>query len=78
MENYNKSDIVETYGWRLIMWEYYRTDGKYGKDPKEIGGFNQEFVGDTFNRLSKEDKKKRLKFMFDKFYEDICQQMGLN
>lgn len=78
MENHNKSDIVETYGWRLIMWEYYRTDGKYEKDPKEIGGFNQEFIGDTFNQLSNEDKKKHLRFMFDNFYEDICQQMGLN
>lgn len=60
------------------MWEYYRTNCKYEKDPKKIGGFNQESVSDTFEQLSNEEKKMRLKFMFDKFYEDICQQMGLN
>lgn len=78
MKNHNKSDIIETYGWRLIMYEYYRTDGEYEKDLKGIGGFNQEFVSDTFEQLSNEEKKIRLKFMFDRFYEDICQQMGLN
>ena len=69
---------LDIFRWKIEFYEYFERNNQPMGDPIHECGSMSIFMGEMYDSLTNEDKKQYLKIMLDKFYNDLCREMGLN
>lgn len=69
---------LDVFNWKIKFYEYFERNAQVVGEPLQEYALVQKFLGERYNELTNEDKKECLKLMLDKFYNDLCREMGLN
>lgn len=69
---------LDLFSWKIRFYEYFERNNQLMGDPIDEYGLVSKFTGEMYDNMTNEDKKKYLKIMLDKFYNELCQKMGLD
>lgn len=68
---------LDTFSWKVKFYEYFERNGQPMGDPIHEYVIMAKFMDKTYNELTNETKKMYLKQMLDRFYYDLCRELGL-
>lgn len=69
---------LDIFNWKIKFYELFERNCQVVGEPIHEYALVQKFLGEGYDKLTNEDKKQCLKLMLDKFYNDLCRELGLD